>query len=155
MDAARPALANNAVAMRMPILASVIAFVTYFVTGHSLEPDVIFTSLTQFNILRLLLMLLHSAIADAANINSRLCAVFEAELLEKNTVDRNLQVAIEVKAASFTWDSPPLEEESKSKKRGGCQSSKAKAQVKADATAKWKQLDDKAKSDEENMFNES
>ncbi|CAA7266944.1 unnamed protein product [Cyclocybe aegerita] len=148
--------ANNAVAMSMPVLASVIAFVTYSVTGHTLEPDVIFTSLTLFNLLRLPLMFLpvsFSAIADAANATSRLYAVFEAELLEKtHTVDENLKVAIEVKDASFTWDSPPPEEESKSKKRGGRQSSKAKARAKVDAAAKQKQLDDKAKSDEENVF---
>ncbi|KAJ3514870.1 hypothetical protein NLJ89_g2120 [Agrocybe chaxingu] len=148
--------ANNAVAMSMPALASVIAFVIYSVTGHTLEPDVIFTSLTLFNLLRLPLMFLpvsFSAIADAANATSRLYAVFEAELLEKtHTVDRDLKVAIEVKHASFTWDSPPPEEESQSKKRRGRQSSKVKAQVKADAAAKRKQLDDKAKSDEENVF---
>lgn len=50
--------ANNAVAMSMPVLASVLAFITYSATGHSLEPGVIFASLTLFNLLRLPLMFL-------------------------------------------------------------------------------------------------
>ena len=50
--------ANNAVAMSMPVLASVLAFITYSAAGHALEPGVIFTSLALFNLLRLPLMLL-------------------------------------------------------------------------------------------------
>lgn len=50
--------ANNAVAMSMPVLASVLAFVTYSLTGHSLDPANIFASLTLFNLLRLPLMFL-------------------------------------------------------------------------------------------------
>lgn len=52
--------ANNAVAMSMPVLASVIAFVTYSLTGHTLEPAVVFASLTLFNLLRLPLMFLRT-----------------------------------------------------------------------------------------------
>lgn len=50
--------ANNAVALSMPVLASVLAFVTYSLSGHNLDPAVIFASLTLFNLLRLPLMLL-------------------------------------------------------------------------------------------------
>jgi ABC-type transport system involved in cytochrome bd biosynthesis fused ATPase/permease subunit len=47
-----------------------------------------------------------SSIADAANATGRLYGVFEAEVLEKtHTVDPSLDVAIEVKGASFAWDS--------------------------------------------------
>ncbi|KAG2017864.1 ATP-binding cassette transporter [Coprinopsis cinerea AmutBmut pab1-1] len=105
----------NAVAMSMPTLASVLAFVTYSATGHTLEPSIIFTSLTLFNLLRLPLMFLPvslSSIADAANATNRLYGVFEAELLEEtHVVDENLDAAIEVKGASFTWDAPPPDEE--------------------------------------------
>lgn len=52
--------ANNAVAMSMPVLASVIAFVTYSLTGHTLEPAVIFASLSLFTLLRLPLMFLRA-----------------------------------------------------------------------------------------------
>lgn len=44
----------------MPVLASVLAFVTYASTGHELRPDVIFASLTLFNLLRLPLMFLRT-----------------------------------------------------------------------------------------------
>lgn len=130
----------NAVAISLPALASVLAFVTYSATGHTLEPTVIFTSLTLFNLLRLPLMFLRksiitlamlhayripamslSTIADAHNAIGRLYGVFEAELLEDtHVVDPNLETAIEVKGAAFTWDAPPPEEEGhKKKKRHG------------------------------------
>ncbi|KAK0469912.1 ABC transporter, partial [Desarmillaria tabescens] len=103
--------ANNAVAISMPALASVVAFLTYSATGHELEASAIFTSLTLFQLLRLPLMLLPtslSAIADAQNATQRLYDVFEAETLEE-TIDRedDLHVAVEVKNVSFTWDAPP------------------------------------------------
>lgn len=50
--------AMNAVAISLPSLASVIAFVTYSLTGHSLTAANIFTSLTLFNLARLPLMFL-------------------------------------------------------------------------------------------------
>ncbi|KAJ7593418.1 ABC transporter [Mycena floridula] len=113
--------ANNAVAMSMPVIASVIAFITYSLSGHELEPAKIFTSLTLFTLLRMPLMLLPmtlSSIADASNAIQRLTPVFEAEVLtETHVTDENLPAAIEVKNASFTWDAPPPElEDPKSKK---------------------------------------
>ncbi|KAJ8692856.1 hypothetical protein PTI98_010127 [Pleurotus ostreatus] len=114
--------ANNAVAMSLPVLASVLSFVTYSLSGHSLDPAIIFASLTLFNLLRLPLMFLpvaFSSIADAANATSRLYDVFEAETLEETQVtDPQLPYAIEVKNASFMWDSPPPDD-AKSKKRPG------------------------------------
>lgn len=50
--------AMNAISMSMPVLASVLAFVTYSATGHSLNPADIFASLTLFNLLRLPLLFL-------------------------------------------------------------------------------------------------
>lgn len=50
--------ANNAVATGMPVLASVISFIVYSVSGHDLDPAIIFSSLTLFNLLRLPLMFL-------------------------------------------------------------------------------------------------
>ncbi|KAK0204702.1 P-loop containing nucleoside triphosphate hydrolase protein [Desarmillaria ectypa] len=78
-----------------------------------LQPSIIFASLTLFQLLRLPLMFLpvsFSAIADAQNATQRLYGVFEAEILE-DTFDRedDLDVAVEVKNVSFTWDAPPPE----------------------------------------------
>jgi len=104
-----------------------------------------------------------SSIADAASAISRLYGVFEAELLEKtHTVDPTLDVAIEVKGASFTWDSPPPDaDDGKPGKKGisggrMMQSSKSRAKAKAFATAAEKKrsddMDEKAKNEEERIF---
>ena len=104
-----------------------------------------------------------SAIADAASAVSRLYGVFEAELLEKtHTVDPTLDVAIEVKGASFTWDSPPPDADKgklgKKSTAGGhmMQSSKSRANAKAFAAAAQKKrtddIDEKAKNEEEKVF---
>ena len=50
--------ANMAVAMSMPAMASVVAFIVYTATGHQLTPAVVFSSLTWFQLLRLPLMML-------------------------------------------------------------------------------------------------
>ena len=50
--------ANMAVAMSMPTMASVVAFLVYAGTGHQLTPSVIFSSLTWFQLLRLPLIVL-------------------------------------------------------------------------------------------------
>ncbi|KAF8624506.1 hypothetical protein AX15_005822 [Amanita polypyramis BW_CC] len=113
----------NAVAMSMPALASVLAFITYSATGHTLNPADIFASLTLFNLLRLPLMFLplsFSSIADASNATNRLYGVFEAELLDETlVVDEGLDSAIEVKNASWTWDAPPPDREGEREKKSG------------------------------------
>ncbi|KAI0783557.1 P-loop containing nucleoside triphosphate hydrolase protein [Abortiporus biennis] len=112
--------ANNAVAISLPVLASVLSFVAYSLSGHSLDPANIFASLTLFNLLRLPLLLLPlsiSSIADAKNALSRLYGVFEAETLaESKLQDVEMTEAIHVVDADFTWDSPPPEAISQKKK---------------------------------------
>src|SRR5271163_2086107 len=48
----------NAVSMTIPVYASILAFVTYSLTGHALNPANVFSSLTLFNLLRMPLMFL-------------------------------------------------------------------------------------------------
>ncbi|KAF9523137.1 ABC transporter [Crepidotus variabilis] len=146
--------ANNAVAMSMPIIASVVAFIIYSVTGHPLQPAIIFSSLTLFNLLRMPLMFLPvslSAIADAQNAVERLRGVFEAELLEDTIIiDEQLDNAIEVQGASFTWDAPPPEAETKaSKKKSGPRPAKPTKEALA---AKKAEADQKAKGEADNVF---
>jgi ATP-binding cassette subfamily C (CFTR/MRP) protein 1 len=50
--------ANMAVAMSIPAMSSVVAFLVYAGTGHQLTPSVVFSSLTWFQLLRLPLMML-------------------------------------------------------------------------------------------------
>lgn len=58
-----------------------------------------------------------SSIADAANAIKRLTGVFEAELLEETlVVDENLEWALDVDRASWTWDAPPEQVNDKKKK---------------------------------------
>lgn len=115
--------AMNAVALSLPSLASVIAFVTYSLTGHSLTAANIFASLTLFNLTRMPLMFLPlslSSIADAATACDRLLTVFEAETLDEMLVTNDdMNVAIRVEDASFTWDSPPPRPEDLKKKGKG------------------------------------
>jgi hypothetical protein len=49
---------NMAVAVSIPAMASVVAFLVYAGTGHQLTAATIFSSLTLFQLLRLPLMLL-------------------------------------------------------------------------------------------------
>ncbi|KAJ6630974.1 ABC transporter, partial [Mycena sp. CBHHK59/15] len=142
---------TNAVSMSMPVLASVLAFVTYSLTGHQLEPSVVFASLTLFMLLRLPLMFLpvsFSSIADASNATHRLYDVFVAETFTETQVrDDELDVAIEVKNATFTWDGPPPDVE-EGKKRKGKQTQLERA-AKAAAAAR---AAEQAKIDEEKVF---
>ncbi|KDN35712.1 hypothetical protein K437DRAFT_230108, partial [Tilletiaria anomala UBC 951] len=100
--------AANAVAFSLPVLAAVLAFVTYSLTGHSLNPANIFTSLTLFNLLRMPLLFLPlalSATTDAMNAFGRLQRVFEAPLV-KDTSERepDSKYGLVLQDASFQWD---------------------------------------------------
>nr|VWO99753.1 Phosphate:H symporter (Phosphate:H symporter, variant) [Ganoderma boninense] len=102
---------NNAIGVSLPALASVLAFVVYSATGHSLDPANIFSSLTLFQLLRMPLMFLPlalSASADAYNATQRLYGVFEAEMLTETTVqDEELNDAVQIVEGEFVWDGPP------------------------------------------------
>ena len=54
--------ANNAIAISLPTLASVLSFIVYSLAGHSLNAANIFSSLTLFNLLRMPLMFLRAHI---------------------------------------------------------------------------------------------
>ncbi|KAJ6570148.1 ABC transporter, partial [Mycena vulgaris] len=143
---------TNAVAMSMPALASVLAFVTYSLTGHELEPSVVFASLTLFNLLRLPLMFLpvsFSSIADALNASHRLYDVFVAETFQDTQIrDDTLDVGVEVHDATFTWDGPPPEVEEGKKRKG----KKATPLEKAAETAAAALALEQAKVVEEQIF---
>lgn len=95
------------------------------------------------------------------NATRRLYHVFVADLLETNhTIDKELDVALEVKGASFTWDSPPPEDdkaEDEKKDHGGKKSSKSKTKPQVKVTPQDDEkkpttntsIEDKAKKDEE------
>ncbi|KAL7419852.1 hypothetical protein Q5752_005768 [Cryptotrichosporon argae] len=107
--------ANQALAFSIPILASVLAFVTYASTHPNMDPALIFTALAYFNLLRQPLMFLPRALStltDAQNAIERLTEVFEADIMEpSDPIDPNLDVAIRAKNATFVWAAARVDEE--------------------------------------------
>ena len=65
--------ANNAVAFSLPVLASIVSFIVYAAIGHALDPAVIFTALTLFQLLRMPLqfMRMFRIFLSKANINEK------------------------------------------------------------------------------------
>ncbi|EUC66120.1 ABC transporter protein YOR1, putative [Rhizoctonia solani AG-3 Rhs1AP] len=102
---------NNAFAFSLPTLASVVSFVVYSASGHSLEPGIIFSSLSLFVLLRTPMTFLPvalNAITDASTAVQRLQPVFMAETRPANLpIEPDLPVAIQTRALDLTWDSPP------------------------------------------------
>ncbi|KAF9516365.1 hypothetical protein BS47DRAFT_1371770 [Hydnum rufescens UP504] len=100
-----------AIAFSIPALASVLAFIVYAAAGHSLDPAIIFTSLSLFGLLRQPFMFLPrslSASTDGRNAFSRLSRVFLADTMEETTpIDLDLPFAVLVRDADFCWESRP------------------------------------------------
>lgn len=125
--------ANAGMATTAPAVATVLAFVVYAATGHSLEAANVFSSLTLFSLIRMPLMMLRelslrnkyyhtilccvlnplsyftamsfSTLVDARNAIHRLQDVFEAETItESHAPEPELPNALEVKHASFSWE---------------------------------------------------
>ncbi|EEB98739.1 hypothetical protein MPER_01703, partial [Moniliophthora perniciosa FA553] len=84
-------------------------------------------------LLRMPLMMLPvslSSIADASNATHRLYGIFEAETLdETRVIEPELDVAVEVKNASFTWDAPPPEPEGKKSSKKAAAAAKKAARL--------------------------
>ncbi|GAA5952785.1 hypothetical protein JCM21900_005802 [Sporobolomyces salmonicolor] len=126
--------ATTGVAMSLPTLATVIAFIVYANTGHRQNAASIFTSFTLFQLLRMPLMMLPmslSTITDALNALGRLTEVFLAE--ERSNafwVDLKSELAISVKEAAFQWESPPPDTAPKSKKEQAKLASRLRGQKK-------------------------
>ncbi|TYJ53516.1 hypothetical protein B9479_005847 [Cryptococcus floricola] len=119
-----------AFATSLPVLASILSFVTYSLTSHSLEAAKIFTVITLFQLLRLPLAIWPMALsstADALNALSRLEGVFDAELItETRRLDPKMEEAIKLEHATFTWDAAPEEDDGKKKGSGTKQGKEAK-----------------------------
>ncbi|PWN51467.1 putative ABC transporter [Violaceomyces palustris] len=99
---------NLALAFATPTLASVISFITYSATGHDLEPGVIFSSLSFFQLLRTPLQFLPiswNALVDAKNASDRLSVIFTSDEQPKHyELDLDLDVALKVEHATFEWE---------------------------------------------------
>ena len=120
----------NAIAMSLPIYASMLAFVTYSVTGHELNPANIFSSIVLFNMMRIPLMFLPRVIGgciDAWVGLGRMEKLLFADELEKVVVECDTEFAISVNEGDFAWETEEeLEKkEKKEAKTNGLQNNKA------------------------------
>ncbi|ETN38990.1 uncharacterized protein HMPREF1541_07032 [Cyphellophora europaea CBS 101466] len=100
--------AINALAMAMPVFASMLSFITYSLTDHHLDPARVFSSLALFNSLRLPLNLLPLVIGQVTDASASMGRIQEFLLEEeqKDEVDwdEHLEHAVQVDNATFTWE---------------------------------------------------
>ncbi|KAF7297335.1 Multidrug resistance-associated ABC transporter protein [Mycena indigotica] len=91
----------------IPVLASVLSFITYALSGHNLDIAIIFSSLQFFNIIRMPLAFIPfvlSALSDALVAFRRIGAFLTAEELPEPYLIADTQTnAVDVDA-SFTWE---------------------------------------------------
>ncbi|KAL4866980.1 hypothetical protein BDV12DRAFT_128663 [Aspergillus spectabilis] len=96
------------VSMSIPIFASMLAFITYALTNHSLDPAPIFSSLALFNSLRMPLNLLPLVIGQITDAWTALNRIQEFIVAEEQTEDiqhdQHMADAIQMDRASFTWE---------------------------------------------------
>ena len=105
--------AVNAVAITIPVFATILAFVTYSLTGHSLAPGPIFSSLALFNLLRMPLMflpLVFSSMTDAHISLMRIQEMLGADEIELDAqseasdAEKSGSYAISIKSGEFCWE---------------------------------------------------
>jgi ATP-binding cassette subfamily C (CFTR/MRP) protein 1 len=96
------------VAVMMPILASMLTFITYYLSNHVLNAAPIFSSLALFNALGVPLEMLPVAIGRLIDANASVKRISEfldaEELQDEATWDTGNNHAISVDHASFTWE---------------------------------------------------
>ncbi|WEW59727.1 ATP-binding cassette transporter yor1 [Emydomyces testavorans] len=107
------------VSMSLPILASMLAFITYSLSNHKLTPAPIFSSLALFNTLRLPLNILPLVIGQVTDAWTAICRIQEFLLAEEQKEDikwdKTMENALEVKDASFTWERLPTDPDEEDK----------------------------------------
>ncbi|KAE8330642.1 P-loop containing nucleoside triphosphate hydrolase protein [Aspergillus sergii] len=93
----------------MANFASLLSFMTYALSGHTLSSDRIFASLAVFNAMRLPLSMMNVVVTSTTDAVTSLNRLQEFLLAEERedfiTWDRNMEKAFEFEKASFTWDS--------------------------------------------------
>lgn len=104
-----------AVGMSMPVFASMLAFITYSLTDHGLNPAPIFSSLALFNSLRIPLNFLPLVIGQVIDANASVKRIQEFLLAEEAEEDTEwnyeAKEAVAIKDADFTWERHPTRED--------------------------------------------
>lgn len=102
------------VSMSIPIFASMLAFITYALSKHDLNPAPIFSSLALFNSLRMPLNMMPLVIGQVTDAWTALNRIQEFLLAEEQKEDiekdETMSNAIEIENASFTWERLPTDE---------------------------------------------
>ncbi|OJD13223.1 hypothetical protein AJ78_06297 [Emergomyces pasteurianus Ep9510] len=112
------------ISMSLPVFSSMLAFITYSLSNHTLAAAPIFSSLALFNALRMPLNMLPLVIGQVTDAWTALGRIQEFLLAEEQREsikqDPSLAAAIKVEDASFTWErlATDLEKEP-DKKQGG------------------------------------
>ncbi|GFG20964.1 multidrug resistance-associated protein 1 [Aspergillus udagawae] len=100
--------ALGAVSMAIPIFSNMLAYITYSLTGHSLDAAIIFSFLALFNCLRNPLNWLPIAISQSADAWSSMRRIekflLAEEFQDQVLLDGQMHAAIEMHDASFTWE---------------------------------------------------
>ncbi|KAF2794971.1 ABC multidrug transporter-like protein [Melanomma pulvis-pyrius CBS 109.77] len=103
-----------AVGMSMPVFASMLAFITYSLTDHGLNPAPIFSSLALFNSLRIPLNFLPLVIGQVIDANASIKRIEEFLLAEEAQEDTewnySAKDAVVLKDAEFTWERHPTQD---------------------------------------------
>ncbi|KAF5576063.1 ABC transporter [Fusarium pseudoanthophilum] len=111
--------AVGTLAQFLPVLAIMITFIVYAVVNGSLDPAVVFSSLAMLYLLRVptnWLPVSLSLAADAVQSIKRIEDFLLAEEVQAHAVpDASLAPAVKLSNASFTWESPPPNEEGEAK----------------------------------------
>ncbi|OOQ89136.1 ABC transporter family protein [Penicillium brasilianum] len=102
------------VSMSIPVFASMLAFITYALSNHDLNPAPIFSSLALFNSLRMPLNMMPLVIGQVTDAWTALNRIQEFLLAEEQKEDiekdETMSNAIEIENASFTWERLPTDE---------------------------------------------
>ncbi|KAK4561111.1 ATP-binding cassette transporter yor1 [Recurvomyces mirabilis] len=128
-----------AVSMVMPIFASMLAFITYSQSNHTLNPAPIFSSLALFNAMRIPLNLLPMVVGQVVDANAslgRITEFLEAEEISDEAVwNLEMKNAVSIKDADFTWERTPSQNTDKpgQNPKGMKQAKAEKKQAKKDA----------------------
>ncbi|KAJ5145254.1 hypothetical protein N7448_002646 [Penicillium atrosanguineum] len=103
------------VSMSIPIFASMLSFITYALSKHDLNPAPIFSSLALFNSLRMPLNMLPLVIGQVTDASTALQRIqeflFAEEQREDIEHDEEMETAIEIEHASFTWERLPTDKD--------------------------------------------
>ncbi|KAH9906969.1 ABC multidrug transporter-like protein [Xylariomycetidae sp. FL2044] len=98
----------QAIAMAMPVFASMLSFITFSLSSHILSPAPIFSSLALFNGLRMPLNMLPMVIGQCIDAYASVKRIQEFLLCEEAaddaTYDYQNENAIVVEDATFTWE---------------------------------------------------